>query len=59
MKKAIFWSHKGKTNNPDFGNSAIFIPGCSYTAGPMYYFNRYEGNILEQDFMYYFLINDL
>jgi hypothetical protein len=36
----FFWSHKGKTNNPDYGNEAIFIPGCSYAAGPMYYLNR-------------------
>ena len=34
------WHHVGKTHNPDLGNNYMFIPGCTYAVGPLYYINK-------------------
>lgn len=34
------WQHVGKTHNPELGKNYMFLHGCVYAPGPMYYLNK-------------------
>lgn len=34
------WQHVGKCNNPELHKNYMFLHGCHYSSGPMYYLNR-------------------
>ena len=34
------WEHVGKTNNSELDKNFIFLHGCTYVSGPLYYLNQ-------------------